>query len=822
MATLLKVLSKQSCNQRQILLGNLRNFGSFHPAVGSTGCKLSESNYYSRTKPSGSGNKNDSSRTKPMLGIPDWRSFSLSRVTPAAANSRTAEKSTSTPGSVLGDIFKKRKLKGLPNDSTFTIAIAPISTIQSGGSLSGGGLSNNSLHNNRQQQQQKLFPQRVQDISFSSRIKPKPKNLEEVCPGSPQKQSIRHCFHLGHHPASGEHIGTYDGPEITATDMIKAMAAYIWPKDDALVRKRVLISLGLLGGAKVLNVCVPFLFKMGVDNLAILNMDSVPEAAASMTIAVLLGYGIARAGAAGFNELRNAVFARVAQHSIRKIATNVFLHLHNLDLQFHLSKQTGALSKTIDRGSRGINFVLTAMVFNIVPTIFELALVSSILGMKCGLAYAGVSMGCVGVYSAYTLAVTQWRTKFRVYMNQAENEAGNKAVDSLINFETVKYFNNEKYEAQRYDEVLKKYEAASLKTSTSLALLNFGQNAIFSVALSAIMVMAANEIARGNMTVGDLVMVNGLLFQLSIPLGFLGSVYREVRQALLDMRTMFTLMGVESAIQTKDNALPLNISRETASIEFRNVCFQYKNSNRIFDNLSFTIPAGKKIAIVGGSGSGKSSMVRLLYRFFEPTSGEILINGQNIREVDLDSLRKAIAIVPQDSVLFHDTIRHNINYGDLSKQQPEVEEAARMADLHESIQSWPRQYDTQVGERGLKLSGGEKQRVAIARAILKNSPILIFDEATSSLDSITEHNILQALSRATEHRTSICIAHRLSTVLDADEILVLENGRIGQRGTHEELLQGGGLYAKLWDTQNRLYSAGNANNNKKGKPSVGA
>ncbi|XP_058460836.1 iron-sulfur clusters transporter ABCB7, mitochondrial isoform X2 [Malaya genurostris] len=619
----------------------------------------------------------------------------------------------------------------------------------------------------------------------------------------------------GHHPASGENIGSYEGPEITATDMIRAMATYIWPKDDALVRKRVLISLGLLGGAKVLNVCVPFMFKMGVDNLSSLSMDTVPQAAASMTIAVLLGYGIARAGAAGFNELRNAVFAKVAQHSIRKIATNVFLHLHNLDLQFHLSKQTGALSKTIDRGSRGINFVLTAMVFNVVPTIFELALVSSILGLKCGIAYAGLSMGCVGVYSAYTLAVTQWRTKFRVFMNQAENEAGNKAVDSLINYETVKYFNNEMYEAQRYDDVLKKYEMASLKTSTSLALLNFGQNAIFSVALSAIMVMAANEIAKGNMTVGDLVMVNGLLFQLSIPLGFLGSVYREVRQALLDMRTMFTLMGVESAIQSKYNAPPLRIERETASIEFKDVCFKYKNSNPIFDHLSFTISAGKKVAIVGGSGSGKSSMVRLLYRFFEPTSGQILINGQDIREVDLLSLRKAIAIVPQDSVLFHDTIRHNIHYGDLSKSREDMESAARMADLHDSINSWPKQYDTQVGERGLKLSGGEKQRVAIARAILKNSPILIFDEATSSLDSITEQNILKALARATEHRTSICIAHRLSTVMDADEILVLENGRIGQRGTHDELLQRQGLYTKLWDTQNRLYNVSDNVNKKK-------
>ncbi|KAJ8875065.1 hypothetical protein PR048_022955 [Dryococelus australis] len=535
---------------------------------------------------------------------------------------------------------------------------------------------------------------------------------------------------------------------------------------------------------------------------AFLNMSSPPETVLTVAVSLLVGYGIARAGAAGFNELRNAVFAKVAQRSIRKLAKNVFVHLHNLDLAFHLSRQTGALSKTIDRGSRGINFVLSAMIFNVVPTVFELALVSSILGLKCGAAFAGISVGCVAVYAAFTLGVTQWRTKYRVYMNNAENEASNKAIDSLINYETVKYFNNEKYEADRYDEVLIKYEAASLKTSTSLALLNFGQNTIFSSALSIIMVLAAKEIVAGNMTVGDLVMVNGLLFQLSVPLGFLGSVYREVRQALVDMQTMFSLMAHDTAIKNKTAAQSLIVSPQASDIVFNNVKFQYETGKPIFNGISFTIPSGKKVAIVGGSGSGKSTLIRLLYRFFEPHAGEIMINGQNLNDVSLESLRRAISVVPQDSVLFHDTIFYNLQYGNLAKSKEEVIAAAKMADLHDSIMGWPKGYETEVGERGLKLSGGEKQRVAIARAILKGSPILVFDEATSSLDSITEHNILEALKRATEGRTSICIAHRLSTVKDADKILVLSSGVVAEHGTHTQLSANpSSLYMKMWDMQ---------------------
>ncbi|KAL6444094.1 hypothetical protein ACFW04_001798 [Cataglyphis niger] len=595
-------------------------------------------------------------------------------------------------------------------------------------------------------------------------------------------------------------------------DMLKAMLRYIWPEDDPEIRQRVKIAIGLLVAAKVLNVFVPFIFKYAVDILnthtamingsAIMDLTTAPATVATVATSLLVGYGIARAGAAGFSELRNAVFAKVAQHSIRKIGKNVFIHLHNLDMSFHLSRQTGALSKTIDRGSRGINFILNAMVFNIIPTIFELALVSSILGIKCGPEYSAVALGCVSIYTAFTLAVTQWRTKFRIHMNQAENEAGNKAVDSLINYETVKYFNNEKFEAERYDQSLKKYEAASLKTSTSLAMLNFGQNAIFSGALSLIMVLAAQNIVNGTMTVGDLVMVNALLFQLSVPLGFLGSVYREVRQAFIDMQAMFTLMTTDTAIKSKENALRFYVTPDSSDIQFKNVNFQYVEGKSIFENISFTIPSGKKVAIVGGSGCGKTTIVRLLYRFFEPQSGDIYINGHNIRDVNLEDLRTCISIVPQDTVLFHESIFYNLHYGNLKKSRDDVFEAAKMANLHDSILKWPQGYDTPVGERGLKLSGGEKQRVAIARAILKDSPILIFDEATSSLDSITEHNILDALRKATEKRTSIVIAHRLLTVMDADDILVLDQGNLVERGTHESLLSiPNSLYSKLWETQ---------------------
>ncbi|GIX92365.1 ATP-binding cassette sub-family B member 7, mitochondrial [Caerostris darwini] len=620
------------------------------------------------------------------------------------------------------------------------------------------------------------------------------------------RTNVRPCFHPGASNLFTSQISVVS-EDVKGWAIVKKMLTYIWPKDKPEIRKRVIISLGLLVGAKLLNIEVPFLFKYTIDYLnahtgLALNLETAPSTIITVATALILGYGMARAGASLFNELRNAVFAKVAHDSIRRVSKSVFLHLHNLDLSFHLSRQTGALSKAIDRGTRGINFVLSALVFNIVPTAFEVALVSSILYYKCGGKFALVTLGCIGSYAAFTLAVTKWRTHFRVTMNKAENEAGNKVVDSLINYETVKYFNNELYEAEQYDKALAKYETASLKTTTSLAMLNFGQNAIFSAALTTIMVMASNGIIDGTMTVGDLVMVNGLIFQLSLPLNFLGSVYREVRQSLIDMQTMFAILSVKTP---KQSAAPLiQISPKEAEVIFENVCFEYVKGQPILSDLSFKVPAGKKIALVGGSGSGKSTIVRLMYKFFEPQKGKIYIAGREVNEMDLNSLRKAIAIVPQDAVLFHNTIFYNLHYGDFSRPEHDVYEAAKMAELHDFIQKWPYKYETPVGERGLKLSGGEKQRVAIARAILKNSPILVFDEATSALDSITEEKILAALQRASEGRTSICIAHRLSTVMNADEILVLDKGRVAERGTHRDLLSNpSSLYYKLWQKQHQ-------------------
>ncbi|KAL6852639.1 Iron-sulfur clusters transporter atm1, mitochondrial [Amphichorda felina] len=588
--------------------------------------------------------------------------------------------------------------------------------------------------------------------------------------------------------------------------IMKEMSRYLWPKDSLSTKFRVGLAVALLVGGKLLNVQVPFYFKSIVDSM---NIDlatmggAVPAVAGSM----ILAYGAARIGSTVFQELRNAVFASVAQKAIRGVARNVFDHLLRLDLNFHLSKQTGGLTRALDRGTKGISFLLTSMVFHILPTALEISLVCGILTWQFGAQFAAITALTMVGYSAFTIWTTAWRTKFRRQANAADNKASTVSVDSLINYEAVKYFNNEKFEVARYDKALRGYEQSSIKVATSLAFLNSGQNIIFSTALTGMMYLAAKGVAAGTLTVGDLVMVNQLVFQLSVPLNFLGSVYRELRQSLLDMETLFNLQKVNVSITDKPGAKPLALTKG-GEIKFENVNFGYHQDRPILNNLSLTIPAGKKVAIVGPSGCGKSTLLRLLFRSYDVQGGRILIDDQDIRDVQVDSLRRSIGVVPQDTPLFNDTVGHNIRYGRMDASHEEVIAAAQRARIHETIEKFPEGYSTKVGERGMMISGGEKQRLAMSRLLLKDPPLLFFDEATSALDTHTEQALMVNINSILREkaRTSVFVAHRLRTIFDSDLIIVLKEGSVAEMGTHRELIDRDGVYAQLWSAQETLFN----------------
>ncbi|OYU18040.1 MAG: metal ABC transporter permease [Rhodobacteraceae bacterium PARR1] len=573
---------------------------------------------------------------------------------------------------------------------------------------------------------------------------------------------------------------------------------YLWPEGQGWVKRRVILALLMLVASKMVSFVTPMLYKQAVDVLA----KDAPDAATLMGLAAVgltVAYGMARLGSVLFGELRDAVFVRVGQRALRQLALETFTHIHRLSLRYHITRKTGGLSRIIERGVKGVDFLLRFTLFSIGPLIIELSMVSIFFAVVFGWQYAAVVVVTIALYVTYTFKVTEWRVQIRRKMNDQDTDANQKAIDSLLNYETVKYFNAEKREADRYDRAMEGYESAAVQTGQSLAALNAGQSFIITTGLVIVMVMAAKGVQAGALTVGDFVMVNAYMIQITMPLGFLGTVYREIRQALVDMGEMFGLLGQPAEVMDKPGAKPLAVAG--GKVELDGVDFGYDPNRAILKGVSLTIPAGHRVALVGPSGSGKSTIARLLFRFYDVTGGAIRIDGQDLRDVAQSSIHASIGVVPQDTVLFNDTVRYNIAYGRAGATQDEIEAAARGARIHDFIVSLPEGYETKVGERGLKLSGGEKQRVGIARTLLKNPPILILDEATSALDTQTERDIQDSLRAMGEGRTVITIAHRLSTIADADEIVVLEQGRIVEQGRHEDLLAAGGRYAAMWARQ---------------------
>ena len=574
---------------------------------------------------------------------------------------------------------------------------------------------------------------------------------------------------------------------------LRQLAIHLWPTQRWDLRTRVIFAMLFLILAKVINVWVPFFLKYAIDAL------SVESSMLTIPVGIIVAYGLARVSVQAFGEVRDMIFVKVAQHAQRTVGLETFKHLHSLSLQFHLSRQTGGLSRVIERGTRGIQFVLHFMTFNIVPTLLELFLVTAVLFFKFNILFAAITLTTIVLYVYLTLAVTEWRTKFRQRMNKEETHANTKAVDSLLNFETVKYFGNEEHEYKQFDSSLARYESAAVQSQSSLGLLNMGQGIIIGVGLVLLMYLAAKGVVEKTMTVGDFILVNTFLIQLYLPLNFLGFVYREIKQSLIDMDKMFELLAVSPDIVENKDAKELQVHQ--GKVVFENVVFGYSEKRTILHGISFTVNPGKTTAIVGPSGAGKSTISRLLFRFYDAQQGAISIDDQNLKDVTQHSLRMNIGIVPQDTVLFNNTIGYNIAYGKTGSNDEEIRRAAQMAKIHDFIMSLPDGYSTEVGERGLKLSGGEKQRVAIARTMLKNPKILLFDEATSALDSHTEKSIQESLKEVSKNRTTLVIAHRLSTIVDADEILVLKDGLIVERGLHRELLAKKGEYASMWKKQ---------------------